>query len=117
MSKSTDLASLEILALIHQTDSMEEAYPRLIKILNRIHHFHWVGIYINEGEASVLKASSDDDLPLSISRQPIMQIPIMNYDDKKVGNITIMSKLSYPFDPLDYTSLLKIGEEIGKNIV
>jgi hypothetical protein len=46
-----------------------------------------------------------------------MQIPITNNDEEKIGNITIMSKLSYPFDPLDYTSLLKIGEEIGKNIV
>lgn len=117
MSKSTDLASLEILAMIHHVDSMEEAFPRLIKILKRIHHFHWVGIYINEGEVPVLKASSDEDMPLSISRQPLMQIPIKNNEDEQIGNITIMSKLSHPFDPLDYTSLLKIGEEIGKNIV
>lgn len=117
MSKSTDLASLEILALIHHADSIEDTYPQLIKILNRIHHFQWVGIYINEGDNPSLKAASDEDMPLSISRQPIMQIPITNNDEEKIGNITIISKLSYPFDPLDYTSLLKVGEEIGKNIV
>jgi putative methionine-R-sulfoxide reductase with GAF domain len=117
MSISTDLASLEIMALIHQTNSIEEAYPRLIKILNRIHHFQWVGIYINENKTSVLKAATDEDMPLFVSRQQIMQVPITNGNGEKVGNITVISKFSKPFDPLDYSSLLKIGEEIGKSIV
>lgn len=117
MSISTDLASLEIMALIHHADSLEQVYPRLVKILKRVHHFHWVGIYINQEEAPALIASSDDDMPISISRHPIMQIPILNDENEQKGNITVFSKPSLYFDPSDYTSLLKIGEEIGKNIV
>lgn len=117
MSISTDLASLEIVALIHQSDSMEQVFPRLVKILKRVHHFQWIGIYLSEENQPTLKAASDEDLPYSISRHPIMQVPILDEENEQKGHITVFSRPSIPFDPSDYTSILKIGEEIGRNIV
>ncbi|WP_047152333.1 hypothetical protein [Aneurinibacillus tyrosinisolvens] len=115
MSISTEIASLETLALIHRTDDMEYIYNRLVYNFRRVSHFDWIGLYILEGSTLKLKASSNDTGPFSLARKSILQVPI-KVEGHLLGKILVMGRPSIHIDESDHIAVEKVTEEIGKKL-
>jgi putative methionine-R-sulfoxide reductase with GAF domain len=116
MATSTAIASLETLAVIHRSNDVDEIYAKLISNFKRVPHFDWIGVYSKQGNDMVLKSSSCDPLPTSLSRLSIIQIPIPG-DGNILGRITVMTKLAQSADESDYVALRKTAEELGKKLL
>ncbi|RXT04907.1 hypothetical protein [Ammoniphilus sp. CFH 90114] len=119
MSMAADIVTLELIAAVHQVTEVDQTtYDHLVhRLQNQVAHFDWVGIYLldslNEYD---LKASSGDQMPESIARKAILQVPITSSCEEVLGRITVTSKTAIAFDESDYTSLEALAYEIGKKV-
>jgi putative methionine-R-sulfoxide reductase with GAF domain len=122
MSMAADIASLELIAAVHQMTKMDQAtFEHLVHRLEQhVAHFEWVGLYLQEKDEEPttlsLMASAGEQSTESIARKAILQVPITGQMQQVIGRFTITSKKAIAFDESDYTSLAALAEELGKKI-
>jgi putative methionine-R-sulfoxide reductase with GAF domain len=118
MSMAADIASLELIAAVHQITNLDQsAYEHVVHRLHQqVAHFEWVGLYMEENSQFVLKASAGDQSPESIARKSILQVPITYASEPVLGRIMVTSKVAVAFDESDFTSLTALATELGKKI-
>lgn len=118
MSKAADIATLELIAAVHQATAMDRAmFERLAQRLHKqVAHFEWVGLYLYIDQQYELKASAGEQTPDSLARKSILQVPIADAKGKVYGKITITNSGAAAFDDSDFTSLEALAFEIGAKI-
>lgn len=117
MSKAADIASLELIAAVHQVTKIDqETFEHLVHRLNKqVPHFEWVGLYLLDNQQYSLKATAGDQTPVSIARKAILQMPITSSCDDVFGKLMVTSS-AVAFDESDYTSLEALAMELGKKM-
>lgn len=119
MSMAADIATLELIAAVHQVTELDQStYDNLVhRLQKQVAHFEWVGIYLLDHMNHYdLKASSGEQMPESIARKAILQVPITSSCEEVLGRITVTSSTAIAFDESDYTSLEALAFEIGKKL-
>ncbi|HJV46151.1 MAG TPA: hypothetical protein VJ824_10565 [Bacillota bacterium] len=120
MSMAADIASLELIAAVHQSTKMDQAaFNHLVhRLQQHVTHFEWVGLYLKDTDENQLnlKATAGEQSTESIARKAILQVPILNQEQQIIGKFTITSKKAIAFDESDYTSLAALAKELGKKI-
>ncbi|MBP1930174.1 hypothetical protein [Ammoniphilus resinae] len=121
MSMAADIASLELIAAVHQMPIMDQkAFDHLVhRLQQHVSHFEWVGLYLLERSGDphyFLKAAAGDQVPESMARKAILQVEIPSSAEDVLGKLTVTSNTAVAFDESDYTSLAALVAEIGKKI-
>lgn len=117
MSKAADIASLELIAAVHQVTKIDQkTFEHLVHRLNKqVTHFEWVGLYLLDNQQYILKATAGDQTPVSIARKAILQMPVASSSGKVLGKLMVTSS-AVAFDESDYTSLEALAMELGKKM-
>lgn len=119
MSMAADIVSLELIAAVHQVTELDQTtFDHLVhRLHSQVAHFEWVGLYLlDSSNEYVMKASSGEQMPESIARKAILQIPITSSCEEIMGRITVTSRTAIAFDESDYTSLEALAVEFGKKL-
>ncbi|WP_202080948.1 GAF domain-containing protein [Caldalkalibacillus salinus] len=117
MSIQTDLASLEVIATVHQSSDMEDAIQQMVaKLQQDVPYFDWVGIYLYQGEDMVLKAASDMENQLTWESNSELRIPIEDESERQYGKIVVRSRQPICFDITDVSTLKTLAKELRQRL-
>lgn len=117
MSIKTDVASLEVLAKVHQSENLIETFEDMVHTLQtKVSYFDWVGIYMLEGDESILKAASDMKSDMDWEANSELRIPIETATEQPLGKIVVKSRQLICFDQTDITTLQTLAAEISKRL-
>ncbi len=116
MSIYTDLASLKIIASVHQNQSLEHVFEDMVhKLQHQVAYFDWVGIYLMEGDTLKLKAASCLENELSWECNSELRIPIKSRR-MEIGKLVVRSRQPICFDVTDVSTLKTLAKEISTKL-
>ncbi len=116
MSIKTDVASLEVLAKVYQSRNLKQTFSELVKTLHtQVSYFDWVGVYLNEGNHTVLQAATDMENNLNWEANSELKIPIQ-HTNRELGKIVVKSKQPVCFDLTDVSTLQTLAAEISERM-
>lgn len=114
MSIKTDVASLEILAKVYQSQELKQTLHDLVHTLeDQVSYIDWAGIYLIEGNQSKLVVATDLYDQLTWEANAELKIPIENENKTELGRIVIKSRQLICFDVTDITTLQTLAREIS----
>jgi putative methionine-R-sulfoxide reductase with GAF domain len=117
MSIKTDLASIEIIADVYQSQDLRKTFADLVHTLhNQVSYFDWVGLYLHQGEDLVLEASSNIEDDLAWESNSELRIPIEDSLEQELGKIVVRSRQPICFDITDVSTLKTLASEISRRL-
>ncbi|GAB7389313.1 hypothetical protein BSNK01_31510 [Bacillaceae bacterium] len=118
MSVEADIASLKLIAAMHQSSRSEESYDDLVhKLYSQVPHFEWVGLYLKKNGVLRQIASAGDDVSSPVYHHAILQIPLYDNEQEEIGKLMVATRDEATFDETDYQSLEVLAREISRRIV
>lgn len=117
MSIKTDLASIEIIAEVHQSKDLRKSFQEMVHRLHQqVSYFDWVGLYLQEGGELSLEAASDMENHLSWECNAELRIPIEDPNQEELGKLVVRSKQPVCFDITDISTLKTLAAEISQRL-
>lgn len=117
MSIHTDLASIQIIAAVHKSQDLRQTFFEMVhKLQEKVAYFHWVGVYLKQGNEVFLEAATDMHNDLTWEYNSQLRIPIRNNLGEDVGEIVVKSRQPICFDVTDISTLETVAAEISQKL-
>ncbi|GGK27979.1 hypothetical protein GCM10010965_21040 [Caldalkalibacillus thermarum] len=118
MSVETDVASLGAIAKVIRNRDLNQTFTEVARTLQeKVPYIDWVGIYLNQGNATELVAASDQANQLEWEANAELRIPIEDpAQQQELGKIVVKSREPLCFDVTDVSTLKILADELSQRL-